>query len=57
MDQLQIEGTRQGQYDVDAYAPPYVVFNVDQQRNVAGPFRFRWMAKLALRWLARKAGA
>lgn len=44
-----IDGTDQyGNYAGDATRPPFVVFDIEGQRNVAGPFRFRWLAVIAL---------
>jgi hypothetical protein len=37
-----------GCYAGDATKGPYVLFDQEQQRNVAGPFRWYWQAWLAL---------
>lgn len=46
---LVIDGTADdGTYQGDANKPPFVVFNVDKQTNVAGPFYSMRRAKAAL---------
>lgn len=47
-----IDGTDEyGNYAGDAKRGPFVVFDIEAQENVAGPFPFRWMAAMALRLL------
>lgn len=47
---LVIDGTAEdGTYQGDADAPPFVVFNVDRQQVVAGPFETMSEARESLR--------
>ena len=47
-----VDGTvpEDGAYQGDGQQAPFVVFDIDGQDNVAGPYRFRWQARLSC-WL------
>lgn len=51
---LVIDGTAEdGTYQGDAESPPFAVFNVDRQENVAGPFDTMAAARGALNELSK----
>ncbi|WP_454735389.1 hypothetical protein [Cupriavidus necator] len=51
---LVIDGTDEyGNYDGAATRGPWVVFDVEAQCNVAGPYPFRWMATLMRGYLVQ----
>lgn len=52
---LHIDGTDEfGCYQGGVEYGPYVVFDENTQQNVAGPFRYRWMALIARYFILRK---
>jgi hypothetical protein len=44
----------ESEYAPDGKYPPFVVFDIERQDNVAGGFRFRWQASLWLWWNREK---
>jgi hypothetical protein len=54
---LTIDGTtEENTLGGDGARAPFFVFDQNNQENVRGPFRFRWLAVLSARRYARKHG-